>query len=90
MCGVSGQEERHQEVQGHVHRAEHHEGQNRARDGRTERKPPSGSSRSRPNFTLKRQFSRQQLFIRYKHKKKLTKKLVLPTKSLFKTQIFTF
>ena len=53
MCNAAGQEERHQEVQGHVRGAEHHEGQNRERDGGAEREPEAGSSRSAPHVTLK-------------------------------------
>ena len=52
LCDVSGQEERHKEVQGHVHRAELRQSQIRQRGGRAEREPEAGSSRSGPDFTL--------------------------------------
>lgn len=42
--GVTGQEERDKEVQGHVHGAEHRSGKSGARGRRAERKPEAGSS----------------------------------------------
>lgn len=50
--GVTGQEERDKEVQGHVHRAEHRAGKNGARGGRAERKPEAGSSGAGTNVAM--------------------------------------
>lgn len=52
VCRVTGQEECYEEVQGHVHWAEHHEGQNWERHGRAERESESGSSGSEPDVTI--------------------------------------
>jgi len=50
---VSGQEDRHQEVQEHVHGAEHHQGQAGEGHGRAEGKPEAGPPRAGPDVALK-------------------------------------